>query len=92
MHMSRSRNRRHLQQAPDSTQLLHRESRLSGGHKLTPGFILECGFIGTFVVVTAVVFAVSAVLGKRARRRATRQDGGAPAARRRAAARGWGKA
>ena len=65
---------------------------LSGGHKLTPHSILEGGFIATFVVVTAVVFTVSAVLGKRARRRATRQDGGAPAARRRAAARRWGKA
>jgi hypothetical protein len=51
---------------------------------------LEAGFIGTFVVVTAVVFAVSSVLGKRASRRAARQDG-APAARR-PAARGWGKA
>jgi hypothetical protein len=65
---------------------------LSGGQKLTPHSILEGGFIATFVVVTAVVFAVSAVLGKRASRRASRQDGGAPATRRRAAARGWGKA
>jgi hypothetical protein len=65
---------------------------LSGGQKLTPHSILEGGFIATFVVVTAVVFAVSAVLGKRASRRAARQDGGALAARRRAAVRGWGKA
>ncbi len=64
---------------------------MSDGQKLTPGFILETGFVGTFVVATAVVFAVSAVLGKRATRRAARQDGGAPAGRRarRAAARGW---
>ena len=64
---------------------------MSDGQKLTPGFILGTGFVGTFVVATAVVFAVSAVLGKRATRRAARQDGGAPAGRRarRAAARGW---
>src|SRR5215468_720785 len=48
---------------------------LSGGQTLAPHSILEAGFITTFVVVTAVVFAVSAVLGKRASRRATRQDG-----------------
>ena len=67
---------------------------MSDGQKLTPGFILETGFVGTFVVATAMVFAVAAVLGKRATRRAARQDGGAPAARggRRTAARGWGKA
>src|SRR5690242_11051326 len=65
---------------------------LSGGQKLTPHSMLEGGFIATFVVVTVVVFAVSAVAGKCASRRASRQDGGTPAARRRAAARGWGKA
>src|SRR5215831_8444497 len=52
---------------------------LGGGQKLTPHSLLESGFIATFVVVTAVVFAVSAVLGKRASRRAARQDRGAPA-------------
>jgi hypothetical protein len=65
---------------------------MSDGQKLTPGFILESGFVGTFVVATAVVFAFAAVLGKRATRRAARQDGSAPSGRRRAAVRGWGKA
>jgi hypothetical protein len=66
---------------------------MGDGHKLTHGFILEWGFAGAFVVVTAVVFVVSAVAGKRASRRATRQDGRAPAGRRRrAGARGWGRA
>jgi hypothetical protein len=66
---------------------------LSDGHKLTPGFILVCGFIGTFAVATAVVFAVTAVLDARRARRGARADG-APAGRRgrgsrRAAVRGW---
>ena len=61
---------------------------LSDGQKLTPGFILECGFTGTFVAVTAVVFAVSAVLGRRASRRAAASTLVARRGRR-AAARGW---
>jgi hypothetical protein len=63
---------------------------LSDGHKLSPGFILECGFAGTFIVVTAAVLAVSAVLDARRARRAM-QSAGASAGRRarRTAARGW---
>jgi hypothetical protein len=63
---------------------------LRDGHKLSPGFILECGFAGTFVVAAIAVLAVSAVLDARRARRAW-QAGGAPAGRRarRTAVRGW---
>jgi hypothetical protein len=63
---------------------------MSNGQKLSPGFILACGFTFTFVAVTAVVFIAAAVAASRRARRVTRQDG-APAGRRgrRAAARGW---
>jgi hypothetical protein len=67
---------------------------MGDGQKLSPGFILACGFTGTWAVATAAVFIAAAVLGSRRARRATQQTGGTPAARqgrrgRRAAARGW---
>jgi hypothetical protein len=65
---------------------------LSDGHKLTPGAILADGFAGTFIAATAAVFVISVVAGAIRGRRATRQDNAPPGRRRRAAARGWGKA
>jgi hypothetical protein len=63
---------------------------MSSGQELSPGSILADGFIGTFVVAAAAVFAITAVASSRRARRAARQDG-APAGRRprRAAVRGW---
>jgi hypothetical protein len=64
---------------------------MSDGRKLSPGAVLADGFTGMFIVATAAVFFISVVAGAVCGRRAARRDG-APAGRRRAAARGWGKA
>jgi|SRR6516225_9263612 hypothetical protein len=64
---------------------------MSNSQKLSPGAILADGFTGMFIVATAAVFIISVVAGVVRGRRATRRDD-APAGRRRAAARGWGKA
>jgi len=66
---------------------------MSDGRKLSPGATLADGFAAMFIVATVAVFITSVVAGAVRGRRATRQDGGAPAGRRRrATARGWGKA
>jgi hypothetical protein len=63
---------------------------LSGGQKLSPGFILECGFAGAFIVVTGAVLAITAALDSRRARRGAQRDGTQAGRRaRRAAVRGW---
>jgi hypothetical protein len=64
---------------------------MSDGRKLSPGAILTDRFAGLFIMATAAVFIISVVAGAVRSRRAARQDN-APAGRRRAAGRGWGKA
>jgi hypothetical protein len=62
---------------------------LSSGQRLTPHVILACGFAGTFVIVTAVVFVASAVTASRRARRTRQAEAIVPAVRRRrTAARG----
>jgi hypothetical protein len=56
----------------------------ANGQKLSPDFILACGFTATFVIVTAVVFIAAAVAAYRRGRRWEADGGPAP---RRAA--GW---
>jgi hypothetical protein len=65
---------------------------MSDGRKLSPGAILADGFAGTFIMATAAVFITSVVAGAVRGRRAARQDSAPAGRRRRATARGWGKA
>jgi hypothetical protein len=61
------------------------------GHPMSPGFILACGFVATFVVATVVVFTVAAlVVARRARRNVRQASSAAPVRGSRSpATRGW---
>jgi hypothetical protein len=65
---------------------------MGDGQKLSPGAILADGFTGLFIVATAAVFIISVVAGAVRGRRAARPSSAPAGRRRRAAARGWGKA
>jgi hypothetical protein len=65
---------------------------MSDGRKLSPGAILADGFAGMFIVATAAVFIISVVASAVRSRRADRLDSAPAGRRRRAAARGAGKA
>ena len=64
---------------------------LSNGQKLSPDFILACGFAATWTVVTVAMFLVVAVAASRRSRRMTWQADviGADRRGRRASAGGW---
>jgi len=65
---------------------------VSDGRTLSPGAILADGFAGMFIVATAAVFIISAVASAVRGRRAARLASAPAGRRRRAAARGVGRA
>ena len=65
---------------------------MSDGRTLSPGAILADGFAGLFIMATAAVFIISVVVGAVRGRRAARLASAPAGRRRRAAARGVGRA